>query len=333
MIRTAVIGLGVIGGVHISAIRSMKNAVLAAACDIDASKKDIIPVGVNFYKDIDELILKEKLDAAHICLPHFLHYPAAKKLAEAGINIFTEKPLALNAEEGEKFCELEKKHKVKICLCLQNRLNTTTEALFRLLQSGEYGKVTGIHGSVAWYRSKEYYEAGPWRGIMAESGGGCMINQAIHTLDLMQYFAQSPAVSVKGNISQVLDYNLEVEDTASARIEFENGAVGFFSASIANYKDEAVNISIRCEKGEFLMSDDKLFIVNSGKQELLAVNTGEYAGKQVYGSSHAVLIERFYDALEGKDSAYIHAEEGLASLRLIDAIRRSSESGKTVAVG
>ncbi|MCL2480025.1 MAG: Gfo/Idh/MocA family oxidoreductase [Treponema sp.] len=330
MISAAVIGLGVIGKVHLSAIASLKNARLAAVCDIDPSKKELAPKGAVFYPDPDELLKNEKPDVVHICLPHFLHYPTAKKAAQAHLNIFAEKPLALNAKEGAEYCKLEKQYGVKIYLCLQNRLNNTTETLYALLRSGEYGKVTGVRGTVAWYRSKEYYEEGPWRGIMAESGGGCMINQSIHTMDLMQYFAGSPISSVKGTIGQVLDYGIEVEDTATGHIVFANGAQGLFTASVANYTDENVEINVRCEKGDFILRDKKLFKITDGKEENIAEDSAEFAGKQVYGSGHVGLIGKFYRALETGGSDYIHPEEGMPSLRMIDAIRESSKTGKTI---
>ena len=330
MIRSAIIGLGVIGKVHISAVESLKNANIVAVCDTDAGKKGLAPEGAVFYTDIDELLDREDLDAVHICLPHYLHYPVGKKAAEAGVNIFAEKPLAMNAAEGEEYCKLEEKHKVKICLCLQNRLNLTTETLYGILQSGEYGKVLGIRGLMAWYRSKEYYEAGPWRGIMAESGGGCMINQAIHTLDLMQYFAGSPIASIKGSIGQVLDYGIEVEDTATGRINFKNGTLGLFTASVANYTDENIEISIHCEKADFILRDKKLIKIENGEESLLVSDSSDFAGKEVYGSGHIKLIDKFYQALEGEDADYIHLIEGIPSLRMIDAIRESSETGKTV---
>jgi predicted dehydrogenase len=331
MINSAVIGLGVIGKVHISAITSLENARLAAVCDTDPTKKDMAP-GTAFYTDLEELLRKEKIEVAHICLPHFLHYPVARKIAEAGVNILAEKPLAMNFKEGEECCKLEKEHNVKICLCLQNRLNTTTETLYAILRKGDCGKVLGIRGSVAWHRTKEYYEAAPWRGIMAESGGGCMINQAIHTMDLMQYFVGSPISSIKGTIGQVLDYGIEVEDTAAGRITFENGAMGLFTASVANYTDENTEISVRCEKADFILRDKKLLKIKDGAEELLTVDSGEYAGKKVYGSSHAKLIENFYRAIETGSDDYIHPEEGLPSLRMIDAIVESSKTGKIIKI-
>jgi predicted dehydrogenase len=335
MIQAAIIGLGVISKTHIAAIESLNSARLIAACDTDPAKGSLLPAGTAFYTDYEEMFRREKPDVVHICLPHFLHYPAAKKAAEAGFNIFAEKPLAMNGAEAAEYIKLEKTYGVKICLCLQNRLNATSETLRGLLQSGEYGGITGIRGSVAWYRSKEYYEAGPWRGLMAQAGGGCMINQAIHTMDLMQYFAGSPMVSVKGTLGQALNYGIEVEDTATGRIIFENGAVGLFTASVANYADENVEISVRCEKGELVLRDKKLLLRGAGpggqgEDRILASDSTSFVGKSVYGNSHGRLIDKFYQAIEAGEGWYIHPEEGVPSLLMIDAIRESSRTGKTV---
>ncbi|MDR0997781.1 MAG: Gfo/Idh/MocA family oxidoreductase [Treponema sp.] len=335
MIQAAIIGLGVISRTHIAAIESLGNARLIAACDTEPSKNTLLPAGTAFYTDYEEMFRREKPDVVHICLPHFLHYRAAQKAAEAGFNIFAEKPLAMNGAEAAEYVKLEEQYGVKICLCLQNRLNTTSETLRQFLQSGEYGRVTGVRGSVAWYRSKEYYEAGPWRGLMAQAGGGCMINQAIHTMDLMQYFAGSPIVSVKGTVGQVLDYGIEVEDTAVGHILFENGAVGLFTASVANYTDENVEISVRCEKGEFVLRDKKLLLRGTGpgdkgEDRILASDSTSFVGKAVYGNSHDELIGKFYRAVESGGGWYIHPEEGVPSLLMIDAIRESSRTGKTV---
>ena len=330
MFNSAVIGLGNISRVHVSAIKSFDNARLAAVCDTNPAKKEQLPEGAAFYTDVDELLRKEKIDIAHICLPHYLHYPVAKKVAEAGVNIFAEKPLAMNAKEGEEYCKLEKANKVKICLCFQNRLNTTNEMLYDIIQKKKYGKVIGIRGSVAWYRSKEYYEAGPWRALMDEAGGGCMINQAIHTMDLIQYFAGSPLVSAKGTMGQILDYGIEVEDTAAGHFIFENGVRGLFIASVANFADENVEMSIRCEEADFILRDKKLIKRKDGEEEVIAEDSKAFAGKQVYGSSHVKLIERFYQAVKTGSDDYIHPEEGIPSLKMIDAILESSKSGKTI---
>jgi predicted dehydrogenase len=157
-----------------------------------------------------------------------------------------------------------------------------------------------------------------------------MINQSIHTMDLMQYFVGSSMRSIKGSIAQVLDYGIEVEDTASARIVFENGAAGFFSATVANYEDTDVEIDVRCEKALFVIRNRTLYRVQDNKQEELASDSAAFAGKQVYGNSHVKLINTFYQVLEKGGGWYIHPEEGVPSMRMIDAIRESGSTGKTV---
>ena len=227
MLKAAIIGLGDISQVHMAAIAALREkAVFAAGCDTDESRKAGLPPGTAFFTDYKEMIKQEKPDVVHICLPHYLHYPVARDAAELGCNVFAEKPLALNYRDGLEYAKLEEANHVKICICLQNRRNETSEKLLEILQSGEAGPITGIHGAVAWKRAKAYYDAKPGRGVMARAGGGCMINQALHTMDLMYYFAGSPIKSVRGSISQILDYGIEVEDTAAARIEFENNAIG-----------------------------------------------------------------------------------------------------------
>jgi predicted dehydrogenase len=330
MIRSALIGLGDISQVHISSILSLNNARLIAGCDIDPSRKSSLPEGTAFYTNYEEMLKQEKPDVVHICLPHYLHYPVAKTAAEAGCNIFAEKPLALNGGEAAEYVLLEKKYGVKICLCLQNRCNPTSETLYRLLRSGEYGKITGIRGTVAWYRSREYYQNKPWRGSMALAGGGCMINQSIHTMDLMQYFVARPMRCIKGSVAQILDYGVEVEDTAVARILFDNGVIGLFCASVANYEDSDVEIDVACEKAAFAIRHRTLYHIQENKREELVSDSLALTGKQVYGNSHVKLINTFYQVLEKGGGWYIHPEEGLPSMWMIDAIRKSGGTGETV---
>lgn len=157
-----------------------------------------------------------------------------------------------------------------------------------------------------------------------------MINQAIHTLDLMQYFADSPIKSIKGSITQLLDYGLDVEDTASAKIAFENGAAGLFSATVAGYEDHSVELDVCCERASFHICDGKLTMRQGEEQTLLASDGNAYSGKKCYGNSHSMLIHHFYQALEQGRGWYIPPGEGVTVMRMIDAIRESSDTGKTI---
>jgi predicted dehydrogenase len=332
MIQSAVIGLGDISAVHLAAIAAIPGARLIAGCDTDPARKSVLPPGAAFFTDYRELISRVKPDAVHICLPHYLHFPVARDLAEAGFNLFAEKPLALGYREGLEYAGLEEKHGVKIAICLQNRRNPTSEKLKELLDGGSYGRVTGVRGLVAWYRSGDYYRAKPWRGLLAQAGGGNMINQALHTLDLMQYFAGSPLKQVRGMIGRLLDYGIEVEDSASAFMEFENGATGLFNGSNANRLDIPAEIEVYTDKGAiFTIRYQSLLLREGGEEKILARDGASGPGKAVYGNSHEKLISQFYRVLESGEGDYIHPSDALPVTWLIEAIRESSLTGKAVA--
>ncbi|MGW6300932.1 Gfo/Idh/MocA family protein [Peribacillus butanolivorans] len=330
MLKTAVIGLGDISYIHILAIQANPNVELSAVCDIDETLKDSVP-GVKFYNDYQIMIEKEAVDCVHICLPHDLHYPVTKYCMEQRIHVFQEKPLGLNTEEGLALVKLEEENKnIRLCVCLQNRFNESFEKLQRIIESGEYGKVLGVKGLVSWNRPTSYYEVKPWRGKMACAGGGVMINQALHTLDLMQLIGGEMA-SIKGEVAQLLDYEIEVEDTATAHITFENGAQGLFFATIANAENDSVELQVLLEKGKFTIKDSILFSVNEeGKVKRIAEDAKMPGSKFYYGASHAKLIDIFYESILSDTQDYIHAREAVQSIKMIEAIRKSSETKQAI---
>ncbi|NWQ43163.1 Gfo/Idh/MocA family oxidoreductase [Bacillus sp. EB106-08-02-XG196] len=331
MLKVAVIGLGDISKIHIPAIQANPNVELVAVCDLDESLKGTVP-GVNFYSDYHVMLEKENLDVVHNCLPHYLHYPVTRDCVEAGVkNVFQEKPLGLNTEEGKALVKLEEDHSdVKIGVCLQNRYNESFEMLQEIVKSGEYGQVTGVKGLVAWYRPKAYYDVKPWRGKMEFAGGGSMINQALHTLDLIQLMG-GKMESIRGSVDQLLDYGIEVEDTASAHILFRNGARGLFFSTNANAENSSVELEVYLEKGKFIIKDSILSKINEeGKKEELVEDAKLPGSKFYYGASHAKTINQFYNCILQDSDDYVHAQDALVSIQMIDAIRLSSETKQTI---
>ncbi|WP_085993641.1 Gfo/Idh/MocA family protein [Oceanobacillus senegalensis] len=325
MLKVAVIGLGDISKIHIPAIEENSKAKLVAVCDIDESLKNTVP-GVPFYTDYHEMLEKEPLDCVHVCLPHHLHYPATKACVEKGVHVFQEKPLARNAEEGMNLVDLEEKYKdVKICICFQNRFNETFIKLKELVKSGEYGKILGIKGLVTWFRPKAYYDIKPWRGTMRQSGGGVMINQAIHTLDLMQIIG-GEINTIRGSVDNLFDYGYEVEDTATANIQFKNGATGLFFATVTNATNSSVEFQVILEKGKLTIKDSILTKTNEDGKKVRVIEDEKLPGaKFYYGASHSKLINHFYSCIEKDTHDYIQVKEAQISMEMISAIRRSSE--------
>lgn len=333
MIRAAIIGLGDISFVHLDGILSNPEIQLAAACDLKEELKSRVPEGTPFYTDYKKMVAQIKPDVVHVCLPHYLHYPVTKELVEMGGNVFCEKPVALNVAQALEFAALEAAHpEVKIGICLQNRMNETTEALVKIIRSGEYGKVTGIRGFVPWYRTPEYYSVKPWRGTWEYAGGGSMINQSLHTLDLM-YYLGGEVSKIHAIVGQTNDYGIEVEGDVVARMEFANGARGLFFATNNNWTNESVQIRVAMEKGVFHIEDNTLYkIAPDSSREVIAKAPVLEGIKFYYGASHTRMIERFRKAVESGSDDYIHVRDAVMVIRLMETIFRSAKEDKLLDV-
>ena len=327
MLNVAIIGLGTISFIHKEAIEKSKLAKIVAVCDIDESKKSIYG-GINFYTDVEVMFTKQNIDCVHICLPHYLHLPIILKCAEHGINIFTEKPLVLNYEEATRTFDIEKKYNIKIGVCLQNRYNTTSIEIKSILQSGKYGKFLGSKGIVTWSRTIDYYNAAPWRGIMALAGGGVMMNQSIHTLDLLSYITCKYFESVKAKVANFTLEQTEIEDTVMAHFKYKNSdATSMYFATIGYTNNSSIEIEVIFENAFFKIYDNKLYKydINSTEATLLCEDQKLEGSKCYYGASHAIAIDTFYNAIINNTNDYISVKDGAYSLKIIEAIVKSSE--------
>ena len=333
MMKAAIIGFGTISAVHIDAIASNPGMELAAICDVNEELAQKVPAGVKFYTDYRQMVEEVKPDVVHNLLPHYLHYPVTKELVEMGCNVFCEKPIALNSQQAELFCQLEREHpEVKIGVCLQNRMNETTEELKRIIDSGEYGKVIGARGFVPWRRDAGYYQAQPWRGKWKYAGGGSMINQSLHTLDLLYYLC-GDVKKLHAVVGQTNEYGVEVEGDVIARLEFANGANGLFFATNNNWTNESVQIRVAMEKAVFHIEDNTLYRVHPDSSREVILRAPKLEGiKFYYGASHARLIARFYKAVKENTDDYIHISDGAMVVRLMDSIFRSANTSALVEV-
>lgn len=330
MLKVGVVGLGDISQIHIHAIQKNPKAQLIAVCDEDMTLKNKVPYS-NFYNDLNSMLDSETLDCVHICLPHHLHISATTTCVERGVHVLQEKPLAVNAKEGLELVTLQRQFpEIKIGICFQNRYNDTFQTLNRIVRSGQYGEVIGVKGLVTWFRPESYYAEKPWRGQMDYAGGGVLINQSIHTLDLMQLLCGNIA-SIKGTVSQLLDYDIEVEDTASAHIKFENNANGMFFATNANFGNSSVELQVIFENEKLTIKDNILTRMNKQGYKIQIKEDEKLDGdKSYYGPSHGKLINQFYDCIINDENDYIQPKDALASIAMIDAIQKSSKSNSAV---
>ncbi len=332
MLRVAIIGLGTISPMHRNAIEQSKVAKLCCVCDVKPERLNDYDVAG--YTDIDTMLEKESIDCVHICLPHYLHVDVAIKCAKKGIHVFTEKPVAVSYEQASKLFDLEKTTGVKVGVCLQNRYNETSVAMKKIYKDGEYGKFLGSKGLVSWCRPAEYYNEAPWRAELAQAGGGVMINQAIHTLDLLSYICTDFS-GVEAKVAQFSGLGVEVEDSVMARLSYaDSDAMAIFFATTAYANNSAVELSFVFEKAVFTILNGKLYRcgVGSDEKELICEDSTLHGTKQYYGASHILAINGFYNAVINDTKDYVSVGEAAYSVKVIDCIHRSNNLNTTVKI-
>jgi UDP-N-acetyl-2-amino-2-deoxyglucuronate dehydrogenase len=327
MTTAAVIGCGTISIVHLEAIKALPDCQLVAVCDTDpptaAAMSDRL--GVRSYASHSELLANVHPDVVHIATPHDQHVQPAIDCLTAGVNVILEKPVAHTLAEARRLVEAaERPGCPKIGVCFQNRYNVTSQTMHDRLRRGDLGTALGGSGTVFWHRPAAYYEARPWRGRRDQGGGGVLINQAIHSLDLLQWLL-GEVVDVRGSITRLaLDGVIDVEDSALLLLEHAGGARTVFAASNANVTDSPVTVEIVTEKAEMFLRGDLSIRYPDGHTETVQERRATSVGRAYWGTSHSLLIADFYARLADPEPFWISPREAAKSLEIL---ARANASG------
>ncbi|MBR5270803.1 MAG: Gfo/Idh/MocA family oxidoreductase [Clostridia bacterium] len=290
MKNVCVVGFGAIGPIHANAIKKTKNATLYAICDIDKSRisKGVEEYDTKGYESFDEVLKDKNIDAVHICTPHHLHFEMIKKALLSGKEVICEKPITRTREEFAALLETDGADKV--CVVFQNRLNPCVRKAKEISNSKELGTLLSMKGIVTWNRDDEYYLHDSWRGKYSTEGGGVLINQAVHMLDLMCYFG-GKVKDVKAINANFSHSTIEVEDTMCAYLSFEGGANGVFFATNCYGVNTPPEFEMVFEKGILTYSNNTL----KKDGEIIETDIKPSEGKVYWGSSHEELISNYYD--------------------------------------
>ncbi|MDD4003079.1 MAG: Gfo/Idh/MocA family oxidoreductase [Clostridia bacterium] len=335
-LRIGIIGLGRISPMHIVPAVNLPQSKLIAVCDIvkDRAEKVAQRYNCSYYTDYRQMLDTEKLDAVHICLPHYLHGTVSMYAFNKGVNVLCEKPMTIELKEAEKCVEEAKRLNVKYGIIFQCRYNNSSVLVKNALISGRLGKIISARSTLTWKRTEDYYAESDWKGTWDKEGGGVVIDQAIHSIDLVNWFIDSKAVKVSANIAKRSDKNILVEDTAEGLIAYNNGAkYGFYCMN--NYAfDEPIEIRLFCENGRVVMSyDDAEIFYNDGTKESAATDIPqlEYEDcKDYWGFQHIRQIEDFYNSVLLDIKPQISGEDALKTQRIITAIYKSGKMGKEI---
>ena len=332
-LRSAIIGCGGIAQVHAKVLSELETSEFVACADIrfERAEKMANTYNLKAYSSMEELLEKEEIDVVHLCTPHYLHTPMAEYAAKKGIKVFTEKPPVISYEQWVKWDEITKLTKVGICF--QNRYNKTTKYIKELISTPEAGEILGCRAFVTWTRGEKYYTESGWRGSLETEGGGALINQTIHTLDLMLQFLGRPTAVEAMCKNHHLKGIIEVEDAIEAYFKCGD-AVGIFYATTAYCTDSPVILEVMCENLCVKM-DGTHITVNYKNGDRYEIDMKEAAaeGKSYWGSGHKGAIGDFYDSIvEGKEPPINMANIKNTVDTMLAIYKSARETGETVEI-
>lgn len=322
----AVVGCGGIAQNHGNSITQNPDAKLLYCVDNKPEKAKAYAekFGCTPLTDYTELFDKPEVDVVHLCTPHFLHAPMAIALLNHGKHVFTEKPMAITVEDAQKMIEAADQNNRYLGVCFQNRLNNSSQLVKEILESNRYGKLLGIKGLVTWDRHGAYYTNSDWRGFYATEGGGSIINQAIHTIDLISYLGGgvTEVCAFAAKFRTTSDY--EVDDSCMANFTLKNGQTAVYYSTNCYASNKPASVEIVCEKATLFLDQTCLRIEHEdGTVEETAFET-VHGEKAYWGISHVKIIEEFYRCILENRPFFCDGREGIKAIKLINAIKASN---------
>lgn len=337
-IKVGLVGCGRISERHCEVLRDLEGARIVGVTDIEPMRASACgnKYGLPVFGSAEKMIAEAKPDVLSVLTPSGDHVQTVTRLANYGVHIIVEKPIALTLEDADQMISACDRAGIKLIVVKQNRYNLPIQKMRHALEAGRFGKLVMGTVRVRWCREQKYYDQDAWRGTWAQDGG-VLSNQASHHIDMLLWM-MGPVESVSAMSSTQL-VNIEVDDTSVAIVRFVNGALGVIEATTATRpKDLEGSISILGEKGSvevagFAMNEMRHWNFReklSEDDEIL--KTARTNPPNVYGFGH---LEFYRAALENirsgkRENALVDGLEGRRSLELITAIYESVETGKTV---
>jgi len=335
-VRFALVGCGRISANHFEALEKHRDrAELVEVCDIDpgALERAQRRTGAQAHGSLDSLLAKTGADVVVLATPSGLHSSQAIRVAEAGIHVMTEKPMATRWLDAKRMVEACDKAGVHLFVVKQNRRNPTLQLLKRAVEKRRFGRIYMVNVNVFWSRPQEYYDSSAWRGTW-EFDGGAFMNQASHYVDLLDWLL-GPVESVHA-YTATLARHIEVEDTGVASVKWRSGALGSVNVTMLTYpKNLEGSITILGERGTAKVGGVAVNTIERWEfaepdPDDAAVQDAGYQTTSVYGHGHTPYYDNVIKALRGEEPPHTDGREGLHSLELLVAIYLSARDGRRV---
>ncbi len=332
--RSAIVGCGAIAQVHADCMKEIKNCeiVAFADCKLERAEGMASRYGGKAYSSLEEIINQEKIEVLHICTPHYLHVPMAIQALTRDIHVFCEKPPVISYEQYKALKEISIDK--QLGFCFQNRYNPSIVRVKEMLAAGEAGKILGARGMLTWMRDRRYYEESDWRGRLAKEGGGVLINQSIHTMDLLQYLIDEPPVSIHAvTTNHHLQGVIEEEDTISALIQYANAKAIFYASSAYTSNPDPL-IELDCENMRIRVEGVQVVIyLPDGRVINPQIQRREGYGKNYWGAGHLNCISDYYSSIESHQPCPLNLREVDATIQLMLGAYESAQTGKVIEIG
>jgi len=341
-LRFGIVGCGVIGPVHAEAIASLPDAELVSVVDLNPEKAQKLAsqYGATSYTHLQQMLDHERLDVVIICTPSGLHGELACQVMRAGRHVIVEKPMEISSEAIDKMLRVQQETGVKLAVISQHRFDPASRRVHDLLEEKAFGRLILGNAIVPWWRSQAYYDSGDWRGTWKLDGGGVLMNQSIHSIDLLQWL-MGPVKSVYG-YTDTLVHRIETEDVAVAVLRFANGALGAIAATTGAYPGVTTRIEIFGDKGSAVIENDilaYLHVARDEKEEVGAygdtpkerskVEDGDSTSRNpaaLSANSHALQIADMIRAIRENGTPLV---DGYAARHPVEIILSIYESART----
>ena len=341
--KFGIIGCGMIAAFHANAINAA-GGTLVACFDTRPEAADKLAQqypGCKPYHTLKEFLADKAIDIVTIGTPSGAHLEPAVAAAEAGKHIIVEKPLEITLERCRKIITACEKNNVVVATIFPSRFHDSSLTLKSAMDAGRFGRLTLGDAIVKWYRTQEYYDSGAWRGTWELDGGGALMNQAIHTIDLLTWL-MGPVAEVTAHTALLAHERIEVEDTAVAALKFANGALGTIVGTTAAYPGYLKRIEISGSKGSAVLEEEDLIRWDFAEelpsdkavQEAMASRKSGGGGaadpSAINFAGHAKLFANAIAAIDGKEKLVVDGPEGCRSVEIILAIYQSAKTGQAV---
>jgi predicted dehydrogenase len=338
-----IIGCGMIANFHAKAIQAA-GGTLAACFDTRAEAADKLAdqyQGCKPYHDLATFLADTNIDIVTVGTPSGAHLEPAVAAAEAGKHVIVEKPLEITLERCNKIIAACKKNNVLLATIFPSRFHDSSLALKSAMDAGRFGRLTLGDAIIKWYRTQEYYDSGAWRGTWELDGGGALMNQGIHTIDLLTWL-MGPVAEVTAHTALLAHERIEVEDTAVATLKFASGALGTIVGTTAAYPGYLKRVEISGSMGSAILEEEDIIRWDFAEalpsdravQEAMANRKSGGGGAAdpaaINFSGHTKLFANVLAAIEGKEKLVVDGLEGCRSVEIILAIYQSAKTGQAV---